>query len=481
MRTKSSTKAGLVPRPGSPSSAIYHLSTARTVQGKFSYQGDAAAIETAPEQWSYAIAVPVVPSRNPAQSYRIKVAVMVHDGAIGIGILAKSEAFFHQEAVVPRASSWHEVELVTPVIGEVGPLTVRNAFASGPSRARCRIAQIIPIDSDASSDFALRTLVDTSPSCMERMFAGLTNDLLLEAAKAMAVLKPLAPIPHWRFAHFERSSELAVHVRHSLWLTARLRDIKQPIPIPWHGGTRLALHLDNDLSHALFADGCFDPNEFALLDRVLQPGMVFLDGGANEGVYTVFASVRVGPSGRVLAVEPSRREIGRLRTNVSLNGLCNVEIVEAALAECAGQAELMIAERRHAGLNTLGAFIYDVNAAGTDTVTTVTLDELVAERDLKRLDIVKLDLEGAELRALSGAQRVLTEMKPLLLIELSDAALRHQNGSQSGLLRLLEEKGYVVFTTDGDAGEPVRPELAAGRLSDNIVAVHAARHWGLLA
>jgi hypothetical protein len=125
-----------------------------------------------------------------------------------------------------------------------------------------------------------------------------------------------------RFGVFKNSSDPDVRIRNGLWSAAKTRRGDRPIVMPWHEGTKLALHLDNDLSYSLFAGASYEPNEFAVLDRVLKPGMVFLDGGANQGVYTVFAWARVGPTGRVIAVEPSPRELTRLKTNIKVQSRC---------------------------------------------------------------------------------------------------------------------------------------------------------------
>lgn len=325
------------------------------------------------------------------------------------------------------------------------------------------------------------TVVNTDAHAIEGVFARLPAKTLAAVGRAVAGLSPLTPLPHWRFGGFVESADLAVHVRHSLWRAGKARGGAGPIAVPWHAGTRLNLYLDNDLSLTLFAGGAFEPNEFALLDRVLQPGMVFLDGGANEGAYTVFAAARVGPKGRVIAVEPSSRELERLKRNIALNRLRNVDIVEVALAERAGSARLRLAEATHAGQNTLGEFAYAISAGGDEQVATMTLDELVEERGLDRLDILKLDIEGAELRALSSGWHVLRNMKPLILTEVSDASLGHQGGSAAALLQLLEDAGYVVLTIGDETGLPVPLRCTDREPSDNVVAVHRDRDWGLIA
>jgi FkbM family methyltransferase len=128
--------------------------------------------------------------------------------------------------------------------------------------------------------------------------------------------------------------------------------------LPWYGPTVFASRFDNDLSLAMFVGGTYEPNEFALLDRVLQPGMNIIDGGANEGAYTLFFASRVGPAGRVIAVEPSPRELERLRANITRNNLDNIVVAALALAERTGEVSLNIANAEHAGQNTLGEFMY---------------------------------------------------------------------------------------------------------------------------
>jgi hypothetical protein len=130
----------------------------------------------------------------------------------------------------------------------------------------------------------------------------------------------------------------------------------------------------------------------------------------------------------------------------------------------------------------LGGFIYEgVDAIDVRCVRAVTIDDLAQTHRLSRLDIVKLDLEGAEFRALIGARDTLRDMRPLLLVEVSDAALARQAGSCAALCDLLKSAGYVPLTFDEDTGAAV-PWTPSGKpLSQNMAAVHASRDFGLLA
>ena len=152
--------------------------------------------------------------------------------------------------------------------------------------------------------------------------------------------------------------------------------------------------------------------------------MVFVDVGANDGYYTLFAARRVGPSGRVVAAEPSSRERAHLQRNLGRNGLDNVSVVPAAIGAAAGLADLHLAHGVHAGHNTLGSFAHDdVVRASLERVPIEPLDAVIARLGLARVDFVKIDVEGAEASVIAGAATVLSSMRPLMLLEVNDKAL----------------------------------------------------------
>lgn len=337
---------------------------------------------------------------------------------------------------------------------------------------------------------------------MPNALGDLTARELRDLAERCAWLRPLKPYPGWRFSSDWENPATAFRLRRLLWEHGRAQRPAPPVVVPWHGPTRLRLYLGNDLSQALFVGGCFEPNEFAFLARALRPGMIFVDIGANDGVYSLPAAAWVGAKGRVIAVEPSRREFARLQANLRLNRsaaprhaaptgqdrpetsrrMARLEPHRLALADRAGAAWLTVAEEAHAGQNTLGEFAYaGVTAERRERVRVTTLDALVAGHNVSRIDVLKIDAEGAEERILRGAERVLRELRPTLLLELSDAALRAQSSSAAAVVRLLATYGYELHTFDERTGRPRRavregaPDGDTGPWSDNVVATPRAR------
>jgi FkbM family methyltransferase len=300
------------------------------------------------------------------------------------------------------------------------------------------------------------------------------NDLneasALQAAEEFIFLRPLQPYPGWSFSTDWDNPDPAFQQRRRIWEYFNHKRLQAPLCFPWYGGLRFNLYLGTDLSRQLFIAGCVEPNVFAVLDRLLQPGMVFVDAGANEGLFTLFASQRIGDAGRVWAFEPSEREFLRLQANLRLNGRQNVRAFRMGLAERDGEEALAIADFGHEGVNTLGAFAHEgISLLRTERVPVRKLDDLIRDANVERIDVLKVDVEGAESRVIEGARDVLAEHRPVVLFEAFDPCLRLQGSSAASLTRRLSSFGYALLVYDAESG---LPSLAKeGQITDNMIAM----------
>jgi FkbM family methyltransferase len=209
------------------------------------------------------------------------------------------------------------------------------------------------------------------------------------------------------------------------------------------------------------------------LQRVLSPGAVMIDVGANIGHYTTLAAQLVGPGGRVVAIEPAPDNVAKLRERCV--DLRQVTIVAAAADEQSGTCVLHL-DRDNPTQHSL----VSRNVGGQRQrlrVPTVTLDGV--GDDLVRLDLVKIDAQGAELRILRGAHRVLQRFRPTLALELWPYGLRQAQTTPDALLDELIALGYTVHrvSTAGqlkDASHIREFLTGAGRWNSiNIAAVPA--------
>lgn len=161
------------------------------------------------------------------------------------------------------------------------------------------------------------------------------------------------------------------------------------------------------------------------------PGETVIDLGANLGVFATRAARLVGPGGRVVAVEPHPANFERLAANARRNGLTWVAPVNAAAGEAPGEAALFVHER---GINH--SLSLARASSRTLPVRVTTVDALVAELGLTRVDLIKLDIEGFVPQALRGARETLRRFHPRLAIE------RDEGAESEGLDALLAEHGY---------------------------------------
>ncbi len=180
------------------------------------------------------------------------------------------------------------------------------------------------------------------------------------------------------------------------------------------------------------------------LGRLLAPGGVFYDVGANAGFFSLLAAKRVGAAGRVYAFEPLGENLASLREQVEVNALEQVEVVEGAVGASTGTAELSFAPGQNSE-----AHLGDPRGAGerTMTVPVTTLDDFVAAH--RRPTLVKIDVEGAEIAVLAGAARLVAD-GTAFLIEL------HGLDKGESVTATLRDAGYRLERLDGSI--PARPE-----------------------
>jgi FkbM family methyltransferase len=259
--------------------------------------------------------------------------------------------------------------------------------------------------------------------------------------------------------------------RRALW-----EKLGKSVTVSWLEGLRIRLFPGNETSHVLFLTGLYEPNEFLWLDRFLAPGMTVIDGGANIGLYTLYAARRVGPAGTVLAIEPSQRDFDRLTEHVRLTRLRNVRCRRLALSRAPGRGQLRVAAEWNAGHNTLGEFGYETTElVRVEEVKVRALDAIVADEGLQRVDLIKLDIEGAEYDALRGAEATIRRFRPAILVELADRTLRHQGAHSGQIWDFLEGRGYTLYGFDANRAR-LQPAARKPKYdSENLVAVPRVR------
>lgn len=250
------------------------------------------------------------------------------------------------------------------------------------------------------------------------------------------------------------------------WL-ARDRVVRRALPADF-GGRPVFFSPGNRLRAWLPDVERIEPELIALVRRLVRPGMQVWDVGANMGAFALPAAHRVGPRGRVLAVEPD--PFNQLLLHRSLahprNRDLALTVVPAALSDGIGMAELTVAARGRAANSLKGAAHGSQMGAHRTSlpVVTLTLDWL-AER-FSPPDLVKCDAEGAETWILAGAAHLLRTARPVFVMEVP-----HENAESC--TDRFHAADYRLFPAD----RPIEPSRALPEIADawEIIAIPAER------
>jgi FkbM family methyltransferase len=181
-----------------------------------------------------------------------------------------------------------------------------------------------------------------------------------------------------------------------------------------------------------------DRAERQLLKRILFPGAVVVDAGANIGIYSEFLWRCVGPTGAVHSFEPSPDNFKRLRA--ATRKLPNVRLSQAAVGERSGNSELYLSDKLNVDHR---AYMADGDSRRTVPIEIVALDDYFKPGE--RVDLIKMDIQGYELHALRGANRVLEDNPDIkLLVEFWPYGLKQAGANWVDLIAALEGKGMVI-------------------------------------
>jgi len=215
------------------------------------------------------------------------------------------------------------------------------------------------------------------------------------------------------------------------------------------GGYSFRCDLRDTISREVCFTGRYEPQETALVRSTLRPGMSFVDVGANWGYFTLLAASLVGTNGRVLSLEPDPRLFSILRDNIVRSGLNQVTALQLAAAGESGT--LALAGYAEAG----GNFGISRIAVASDEVEKVfqvksdSLDHILESQGLSSVDLMKMDIEGAEVFAIPGLEESLTKRKiKRLLLELHPLEVAEHGSTIGAATRKLESAGYRAWTID---------------------------------
>ncbi|MGC4099111.1 MAG: FkbM family methyltransferase [Nitrospira sp.] len=209
------------------------------------------------------------------------------------------------------------------------------------------------------------------------------------------------------------------------------------------------LDLREGIDFAIWLVGAFEPETVRCYRHIVQAGDVVLDIGANIGAHTLLLAQAVGAHGKVIAFEPTDYAYEKLSKNRALNP--NL----AGRIRC---LQIMLVDSEMAGNPTPGLYsswplkdeaclheLHQGRLMETSGAQARTLDSVIVELGLDRVDCIKLDIDGFECGMMRGSDNVLTRWHPAIIMELAPYALEEQGASLRELIELLKDYGYALF------------------------------------
>lgn len=222
----------------------------------------------------------------------------------------------------------------------------------------------------------------------------------------------------------------------------------------------LDLQIDDWIQQQLYFLGEYEEKEIRLLEQCLAEGDVFVDVGANIGLFSLVASKRVGPAGAVYAFEPVKKNHARLVQHATLNKAENIRAERLAVSDRDAEITLFLDEREQ---NNGMATAYPDGYTWSDRVRSVTLNDYFRKLSSGPVRLIKIDIEGGEYAALLGMQELLQEHKPLLLIEINEDTPYEKKQ----LWELLSGQGYTSHFIARN-GTPIAEKLPDDRSNNYL-------------
>jgi len=179
--------------------------------------------------------------------------------------------------------------------------------------------------------------------------------------------------------------------------------------------------------------GTYEFDKQVFCEKLIKPDMTVFDIGANAGFYTLLFSRLIGRGGQVIAFEPDSENMCLLRKHIALNKLENVSVVQSAVSDTAALV----------GFSLTGGATGRLEKNSSYLVPTVRLDELLADNNLPSPNVIKMDVEGAEVMVLRGAKDFIEKKTCSWIVAL------HGDEAKNGCLVIFTEAGYFLQDLQG--------------------------------
>ena len=218
-------------------------------------------------------------------------------------------------------------------------------------------------------------------------------------------------------------------------------------------GRTIRFYPEGQISKRIFTNS-FENHQVTAFQRIIKPGMIVVDAGANIGLYSLIASKIAGLKGKVFSFEPSKETFKRLENNIKLNNFHNITAVNEGLGDKPNEKLIL---RQDSGYGDAERYLFSSNEApdielenialkNEEEIIIDTVDSNLYKRDVKKIDFLKIDTEGFEYYILKGAKQVLRNSPEIvMLMECTPFGTARANSSQKEVFKILKDNNLNIF------------------------------------
>jgi FkbM family methyltransferase len=191
--------------------------------------------------------------------------------------------------------------------------------------------------------------------------------------------------------------------------------------------------------------GIYESDLKFTLDKLLKKGDTFIDLGANEGYFSIIAGKLVGNKGRVIAIEPQTRLQNIIHKNIELNKLSNIEIIKMVISDKKGKEIFNLSPDTNTGSS--GVLKKQSYKVSQEIIDSTTLKELISQLKIKKIDLLKIDVEGSEYEVILGSKTLFeSHIIKNIALELHPEFLKKRNLNINEITDFLYKIGYKINT-----------------------------------
>lgn len=232
-------------------------------------------------------------------------------------------------------------------------------------------------------------------------------------------------------------------------------------------GIKMNLNIKEYVQAFLYNYGAYELPTINFFRKQIKQGMCVIDVGANVGYHSLIMTKLVGQKGSVYSFEPEIKNIELLNTNIKLNRFKNINIIKKAVSNQNGSIKLYLSNSDNLGVHST-VFCEDTVSNKFEEIEAVKLDDFVTDNQIKKVDFVKIDVEGAETDVLAGMENILLNHRPIIVMELVEKLQNIKGWTTKSVKEMMKNKYNYKAYKILENGDHEELDINSIQASDNL-------------